>query len=1241
LPGSDPAAAGEAISIAAYADGMSIVPALAPGGEGIGGISALLESAHVFSGREHRRPIRFTLLGAHGLALQGARELVEEKIATGAAPDLLTVTFDLSSGSGGLVAMGRGDFYHYRDESQVTLSPVARSLAEHAQDLAPLLGASDRTSVLLDGVNNLDGRNWQNDIPALFALDCEPLVNAGMNALTFATADDRRNLVDTPFDTVDSVQVGNVVRQIGIACCMEDHLLNDTTDTSSVSDDKIVLSPSRPSRMRLIGGFCTVSGRIVEYDPVKSFVPNTPVPGSLAVVRANWPTLMGVRADQIQFTSGANAEYRFLGEAPVTSQPVGTTTPTRISAFHLDAQTGDIDEAPSEGFFGSDTYPLRFPLTVSERSSPIVTFPCESVGLYGLVDPQDLSVLTRIDVLDAFSGAEPENYGVFGPPLYPGQNVPIEDAQELFIRKGERFMLLGGTAVESTRLVLTHSRLGDEAGSGYVVPERAGDNSPPVQLSDIAILTARDLIGINDSRLRQFQKYRIIGAGISSLEEQAKDELKAAESAERQRDWPEQERHARAAWGLALRVHPIVQGTANDVVNGVVFYLFLLLPFSYFAERLLFGSQSMAKQLMASIGIFVTSFAILRLIHPAFEIVTNTFMIFVAFVMGVLSLVVISFVLGKFEDSMRGVRAEHSGIHSVDIRRTSVAMAAFNLGVSNLRRRKARTALTTLTLAIMTFIILSFTSIVQDISLKEDPSNHPASYTGIFLRNPGLDPMETTTYRQLLNEFGSQGTVVGRAYYYGADQSATNLITLRSGASTAEVRAIEGLDANETKVLDPRPALVAGRWFQPGEKEFVELPKPVADELGIASSSVGKARILLSGTEFTVAGIFDPESMRRLQDLDGDGLMPADFTLSSDVEQRTRSLTGALRPFVRLDPSVVLIVPTETALSLGANIRNVAVAFKTPQETRQALNALMPRTRINLCAAVANQSGTGLEVEQFSAVGGARGGGGAMILVQLIIASVFVLNTMIASVYERTREIAVFSAVGLAPQHIAMLFFAESTVYGILGVVIGYFMAQLSAKVIVATGALQGLMLNFSSTSAVASAAVVMAVVLLSTIYPAKKASQIAAPAMNDEVFRTDPIGDEWELPMPFSVSAVEVGPLSRFLYEWLKGYEEFTIGDLVTQETFLKQILEQGSFVLTTTAWLAPFDLGVSQRLALEMRPSAVEGVYQLELRLTRLSGDPTNWPIVNRRFLDSLRKQFLTWRTLTSDQRSRYAIS
>ena len=71
-----------------------------------------------------------------------------------------------------------------------------------------------------------------------------------------------------------------------------------------------------------------------------------------------------------------------------------------------------------------------------------------------------------------------------------------------------------------------------------------------------------------------------------------------------------------------------------------------------------------------------------------------------------------------------------------------------------------------------------------------------------------------------------------------------------------------------------------------------------------------------------------------------------------------------------------------------------------------------------------------------------------------------------------------------------MLFMAESLVYAILGAMAGYVLGQGTAKLIVYMNWLPGLNLNFSSVSAVFSTVLVMAVVLLSTLYPARKASR-------------------------------------------------------------------------------------------------------------------------------------------------------
>lgn len=1230
----------EPIALFVPADASSVVPGLAPGGEGAAGLGAAMEVARLAAARPHRRPLWIVVSGAHSLGLRGSREFVERQFH-GAKSPFLTLTLDLSGGSSSLGSFANGWYYEYRTETKQHVEQTSRLFRAHAEVLSKVTGVVPPRLVLIDATNGGDSRTWKNNVPGKFALDCEPMLLAGLNALTFRTVEDGRETADTPFDTLDQVKLGNVFRQLGTVSVMLDHALNDTDDTGETSDYRIPLNRRTPDRMSLVGGFTQAAGTTVVYDPQKSFVPDIAVPDSIACVLGNQKTMMGVRGDLIQATVGPKAQYEFSGLAPISIYPANAQKETRLAAFHLNVKTGAIDHAPTWITPGFDAYWIEYFQTVARRESPIVMFPCVPVSIYDLVDPQELKALARLFIMDAHSGSFPRSFGLFAPGFDQRLNPDIEDAQVVFFLKGQRFQILGGKPGEFNRLILTNSSLGDEKGVGYAAPGsenvtgRAG-LALAGRISSLPLNTARDISAINETRLNRFEKYRIVSAGVRSLHNQAAAAIVKAEAAEAKMDWAEADRQARAAWGYALRAHPIVMGTANDVVNGVVFYLFLLIPFSYFLERLLFGHSLLTKQLSAAIGIFIVSFLVLRLIHPAFEIVSNPSMIFIAFVMGVLSLVVTSFILGKFEANMRAVRAAGSGVHEVDVRRSSVAMAAFNLGVSNMRRRKARTVLTTLTLVVMTFIVLSFTSIVDELRLDETPApNNVAAYSGLLIRNANMSPLQLATYRQIANEFGGKAKVARRTYYYGADIDGNSLLSLQRGQETIDVRAMLGLDPLEVDVTKPQEALLpGGRWFKPGERNVAILPMGIANRLKVGTADVGKAKVTYAGEEFTVIGIVDPGIMRSRVDLDGDGILPPDFSLSSTRNTQEKMTENAFRPYIRIDPDYVFIVPAETAMDLGSDLRTLAVAFPNANQTRPALESLMPRLRLNLYAAVPEAGA--LMVKQFSVQQTKASGGLVLVAIQILIAAVFVLNTMVASVIERTREISIFSSIGLAPNHIAMLFFAESLVYGVLGSVAGYYVAQGTAKIIVATGWLPGLTLNFSSTSAVLSAGIVMSTVLLSTIYPARKAAQIAAPAMNEEVFETEPEGDEWQLPLPFSISATEAGPLSAFLTAWLRAYEGYTIGDFVTADTTL--VSDGKTHTLRATTWLAPYDLGVSQTLELVLSPSRIEGVYALDLLLIRLSGDPENWPVVNRRFLASVRRQFLTWRTLGAEEREKY---
>jgi len=250
-----------------------------------------------------------------------------------------------------------------------------------------------------------------------------------------------------------------------------------------------------------------------------------------------------------------------------------------------------------------------------------------------------------------------------------------------------------------------------------------------------------------------------------------------------------------------------------------------------------------------------------------------------------------------------------------------------------------------------------------------------------------------------------------------------------------------------------------------------------------------------------------------------------------------------------------------------------------------------------------------------------------------------VLNTMMGSVHERAHEIGIYSSVGLAPVHIAALFLAESCVYAVMGAIAGYLMGTVVGHVVSGLG-IEGLQLNYSSLSAVFSTVVVMATVVLSTLYPAKMAASMSVPDVTRQWKFPDPDGDVWTFDFPFTVASKGVLGLFIFLDNYFESYKEESIGSFYADHigvTSVDDVYGKG-FVVSLDCWLAPFDLSVSQHVELRALPTEDEGITRIEMVITRMSGERSNWMRLNRGFLTLMRKQFLIWRTVPNEVKEEY---
>jgi len=1219
LPGTDVALRDEVVLIEAYYDGMSVVPAKAPAAEMASGAAALLEIARFLGERPRRRPVVLAATSAHHLALRGMSaflqrhyrteshyaDLVEEPI------DIkLSISLDLSSHTDELGIWNSSTGLYQRR----FFAPFGNLFVQLAEEIAPALGRSPGTA-LYNGITPVGGLTWENLVPGGSLMSSAQLaLEAGIPALAFVTVNDARLAVDTPFDRPEQVRFDNLTRQTRLLA----GIIHQALDRPDLFPD---------FRMRLKDQLKGVHGRVLTF-PRRSIAPDRPRPGAIVALRAGTgKSVKGVRGTFYELTD-ERGEFEILGV-----RAAGVT----VQAFYLDPGDGEIIYAPNLGE-QAKIYKQAMTLNWWLTESTSILFPCVATDFYELVDPRFLNKLSAVQVYDETNSA-PREYGYA---IGVGSDEPVG---VLFTPPGEQVKLTMSEGLMGIRFMLLNS-LGSDSeeqarGVGFPTHEPGAFLRTPYQ-------AARDMWQLNEARIQELRRFAIENTRLAQLHLEARRSLDLAAQALEHKRWSAFMRYSRAALGLEARAYPDVKDTQNDVVHGIVFFMALLIPCAFFAERLLFAFPDIRGQIGGFALVFAVIWIAISMVHPAFEL-SNPLVVLLAFIILALAVFVLVLLLSRFNAYMRQFSADAVLVHDTDISRLGASYAAFVLGISNMRRRKLRTALTFVTLLLLTFTVLSFTSIQTQLRFSRVRQDHEGEYVGALIRGRTWKPLPESTIDYARADFGQAGTVVPRSWYRPESK---NIIPVFRGDRVVQVEGITGLAPDETRVTGADRCLTAGSWFEGERERSCLLPSRLAGLLGLGQDEVGSTYVRIFGERFLVRGVFDEDELDALLDLDGEQLTPVDFTeigqtaLKDERAQEQLQREGRERVSVELvsfthrPANQTLILPCQLLRELGGSLQSVAVRLDDPGGAQERIESFLSRLAVTLFAGLADEESGKTGVWTYNSIGMTAFGGLGAQFVPALIAALIVLNTMLGAVYERFREISIYSSVGLAPVHISFLFIAEACVYAVLGVVGGYLVGQVTARVLVWQGWLGGISLNYSSLAAVGAAVLVMSVVFLSSLYPARVAARMAVPDVTRRWKLPTPDGDSWEFPFPFTVSGTEVLGLCAFLVAYLKAYSEESLGTFYTQDTELTAVDAPAGmgYEVATRIWLAPFDLGVSQDLALRGTPTGEHNAYEISLSIQRLSGEPISWQRTNQRFVNILRKQFLIWRTLLPAVKEEY---
>jgi len=1142
---------------------------------------------------------------------RGFRSLVK-------AMDLAAVvSLHLSSHGDGIGAFNKGWLYPLKPKiSRVAAYSILDEVLRHgASVVEPSLG---HPSLFHDTLRPSGLRSWQSYFLDRPYLGGEVSALAGYLGVSLVTVNDARPLWGTPYDLPEKVNWAYALRQSALVCGLVNQL----------SQAPFLQTGNLPR-----DGFATVTGR-ANFLRHGELFPDQPAAGSM-ILAYQGPGRYYAMVD----TMGTFHIKGVADKKHVLDKVI-------IEGYRFEPDTGSVVWAIDKKQTGKAAY--RLTMQRKSMETDLVMFACNQTTIFNLLEPCCFRHMTKIQLIDGRREALPLRY------WFSRTDTRSSIISSIYVEPGTPLKMTLSDTVLQKKMILTNATDKRPEGVGYRV-----EDWPFIHHTEFRV--ARDMWALLGPRIANLEGHGIYNERIRELQQEGTAALEEAELALEAKLYDRFADAATRSWALASRVYNHVEKTQKDVLFGVLFYIALFVPFAFCMERLVFSYSDIHKRIVAFFAILILVIALIYKVHPAFQLAYTPMVVILAFFIIGLSLMVALIIFFRFEQEMVLLQSRARHIKTGEVTRWKAFVAAFFLGVSNLRRRRVRTVLTCITLIILTFTIMSFTSVKTMRHRARLLYTKGAPYQGFLLKNINWQDLPPESLSILSNAFEGKALVAPRVWLESEDRTQTTHIPVRFKDRTYEAQGLVGLSAEEARVSGLDRILVAGRWFRQEERHSVLLPERMARNLGIDPNRPQGSAVLLWGIPFDVVGTFSGKRLQERSDLDGEPLTPVTFpsevsTEMTEVEMEALESGEDVRAFQsryrHISGDLTLIIPHRTLLAAGGRFKSVAVRPVSEKEIRTMAQHLVDRFTLTLYSG--EPDGTFL----YHASDTLSYSGVPNIVIPLMISVFIVLNTMIGSVYERKQEIGTYTSVGLAPSHVSFLFIAEAMAFAVLSVILGYLLAQTTASLLSGSSLWTGITVNYSSLAGVAAMLLVILVVLVSVIYPSRVAVEIAIPDVNRSWKLPDSQGNALEVTLPALMKYSEFRGVAGYLNTYFKAHQDVSHGlfsagatDFVFLCPTLPIIAKEKSectevncsyeacLHLRTNVWLAPFDFGIMQRVDVQFRPATEDpGFLEIKIRLVREAGEANAWRRMNKTFINQLRKQLLVWRSLDEVAQGRY---
>jgi putative ABC transport system permease protein len=394
----------------------------------------------------------------------------------------------------------------------------------------------------------------------------------------------------------------------------------------------------------------------------------------------------------------------------------------------------------------------------------------------------------------------------------------------------------------------------------------------------------------------------------------------------------------------------------------------------------------------------------------------------------------------------------------------------FNLAYKNIKERMSRSILTLLGIAIGIMAIIALMGIGEGMNVAVEGELSSLSDTIIVTVGEGFSIF---TFDQMKDsgEYLTERDINDLERLSGVKEVNTQLTTLASlsfnGDENNMLVTVTGMDIETMDLQFGLPDFSDGGLLKSGDQSKILIGYDVAYEYFDNDISVG-SRVKINGKKFFVNGIFSKQGIGGVSTNDDLVLLT-----SRDFKKATGE-SNIYSAIVKVyDVNEVEFVSSEIERVINENHGDKDFASATSMtsilESIQSIMGILQTVLIAIAS------------------------------IALIVASIGIMNTMLTSVMERTREIGIMKAIGATNTDVMSIFIIEglllSLVGGVSGVILGIFGSQGVSGILSNIGpGGGGLPLEpvITITTIILALVVSMVVGISSSLYPAWRAAKMS-----------------------------------------------------------------------------------------------------------------------------------------------------